>query len=160
MHVPTHAQIILWEDVFVVIDDGRTSPAEYAVLRDLIVEQAKRFPGGIACLVIIPKDATPPSDEARKALNGALQGVSGALRCICWLVEGTGFQGAMVRAVLTGLSLVARRSYATHVSSNMDDAFTWMLAHLPSPEKRADAVARAREDIGRKRTEQGHAVAP
>ena len=54
------------------VDTGRADPKEYAVLRDLITEQARKFPGGIGCLAIIPQNATPLPDEARTALNASL----------------------------------------------------------------------------------------
>jgi hypothetical protein len=150
---PAHAsvQVILWEDIFVVVDDGKARPHEYVTLRQLITAQAKRFPSGLGCLAIIPQNARPPSEDSRKALNAGLEGLAGALRCICWLVEGSGFQGAMVRAVLTGLRFVALRSYATHVSTNMDEAIAWMLTHLANPDDRGSDVVTAREEIMRRR---------
>ncbi len=123
-------QVILWQDIFAVVDTGKARPHEYGSLRSLITAQAEKFPNGIGCLAIIPGNATPPSDRSREALNLGLDAARGSLRCMCWLVEGSGFQGAMVRAVLTGLRLVVQRSYDTHVSTNIDEALGWMLTHL------------------------------
>ncbi len=162
-HVPVLAppavQVILWQDIFAVVDNGRARPHEYAVLRSLITAQAARFPGGIGCLAIIPKNATPPSEHSREALNLGLLAAAESLRCMCWLVEGSGFQGAMVRAVLTGLRLVAERTYATHVSTNMDEALGWMMTHLPSSTRAATDVATARDAINRQRADVGLAAA-
>ena len=90
----THAvQALVWEDLVVVVDNGRGRPHEYAALLGLATGQSRRYPGGIGCLVIIPGDATPPSDDARKALNHTLESVAGSLRCMCWLVEGSDSRG-------------------------------------------------------------------
>ena len=148
---PPAVQVILWQDIFAVVDNGRARPHEYGVLRSLITAQAEKFPNGIGCLAIIPRNATPPSDRSREALNLGLEAVRGSLRCMCWLVEGSGFQGAMVRAVLTGLRLVAQRSYATHVSTNVDEALGWMLTHLPGRTSSPTDIESARRAIGGQR---------
>jgi hypothetical protein len=57
----------------------------------------------------------------------------------------------MVRAVLNGFRLVAMRSYATHVSTDMDEAIGWLLTRLPKPDSRAPHVGMAREEITRRR---------
>jgi hypothetical protein len=150
---PPAVQVILWQDIFAVVDSGRARPHEYAVLRSLITAQAEKYPNGIGCLAIIPRNATPPSDHSREALNLGLEAVRGSLRCMCWLVEGSGFQAAMVRAVLTGLRLVAQRSYATHVSTNMDEALGWMVTHLPNRANGPTDVADARRAITRQRVD-------
>jgi hypothetical protein len=144
---PPEVQVIQWEDIFAVVDTGRANPEEYATIRDRITEQARKYPGGIGCLAIIPKNATPLPEEARTALNAALAELGGSLRCICWVVEGTGFQGAMVRAVLTGLNFVAKRSYATHVSTSMLEAIGWVLTNLANPRNRSGQVVIARDAI-------------
>jgi hypothetical protein len=144
-------QVILWQDIVVVIDDGRTQPREYSVLGELVASQAKKYAGGIGCLAVIPNNAVPPTDDARSALNSALQAARESLRCMCWLIEGTGFQGAMVKAVLTGVRLITRPSYATHVSTNMEEAIRWMLLQLPQVNGRTSDPRRASQEIARQR---------
>ncbi len=151
--VSSALQVIVWRDIVVVIDNGRARPGDYSVLRDLVRGQAVSFPGGIGCLAVIPQNAVPPSDEARQALNAALHEATGSLRCMCWLVEGAGFQGAMVQAIITGLRLFTRRAYATHVSTNMQEAIGWLLSNLGSPERRAADAAGACQQIRRQRTD-------
>src|SRR5262245_57929704 len=122
--------VLVWNDILVVIDDGKGRPFDYKLLQKLATERAQKHSAGIGVLTVIPKDATPPSAEARAAMNEAINNVLGSLRCLCYLVEGTGFQGAMVRAVLTGMRFLGQRPYATHVSTDLEDALGWMLGHL------------------------------
>jgi hypothetical protein len=149
---PPVVQVLHCEDIFAVVDNGRAQPDEYEGLQRLMKAQAARFSGGIGCLVIIPRNATPPTEEARKALNRVLESTPGSLRCLCWLVEGTGFQGAMVRAVLTGLRLVAGRAYATHVSTDIDEALGWLLTFLRGSSTSSD-IDFARREISRQRAQ-------
>jgi hypothetical protein len=121
-------QVILWEALFVVVDDGKGTVSDYDVLRKMVVEQSSRHPGGLGCLAVITANAKPPSDEVRASLNKTLEVVP--LKCICWQVEGAGFQAAMVRAVLSGLRFFKRQSYPTHISTDLVEAVGWMLPHL------------------------------
>jgi len=134
----------------VVIDDGEGGVPDYLVARRMLVAQGLRCPAGLGCLVIVPVDAKPPSEPVRKALKVTLAVLP--LRCMCWLVEGDGFQAAMVRGVLTGLRLVASASYATHVSRDLEEALRWMLPHLGGSADRVDAASRAAATIVAKRT--------
>ena len=147
-------KVVQWEDVFVVIDDGAGRVSDYALAQRMIAEHGSRYAAGIGCLVIIPVDAKPPSERVRDAMKAALAVVR--LRCLCWLVEGVGFQAAMARGVLTGLRLVANRSYETHVSRGLEEALTWMLPHLEGGTSRIEAVSRAAAAIRARRAEGSH----
>ncbi|MDP9151832.1 MAG: hypothetical protein M3O36_18070 [Myxococcota bacterium] len=129
------AQIILWENIFAVVDDGAGLAADYETFGKLILKQCAKFPLGVGCLTIIPQKSKPPPPEVRAAINTALAALAGQLRCFCWLVEESGFEGATVRAVLTGLRMFGRFSYPTHISTTLDDSLTWMLPHLRAPDQ-------------------------
>ncbi len=124
----SRVQVIRWEALFVVIDEGKGTASDYEVLRKMVVEQAAQHPGGLGCLAIITANAKPPSDEVRASLNKTLEVIP--LKCICWQVEGAGFQAAMVRAVLSGLRFFKRQSYPTHISTDLIEAVGWMLPLL------------------------------
>jgi len=142
-------RIILWEDIFVVIDDGAGRPEDYEILHGMIVEQGSHYRAGLGCLTIIPADAKPPSQAARKAMNAAIE--AAPLRCICWLVEGSGFQAAMVRAVLTGMRFVTRPSYPTHIAGDLEQALRWILSNLKGAPERIDRALDVAATIRAKR---------
>ena len=148
---PPALNVILWKDVFVVIDNGKARASDYATLGQLVREQAARYPIGVGCLTIIPASATPPNDEVRRAMNEALGSLKDSLRCICWLVEGAGFQGAMVRAVLTGLRVFGRHPYPTHISNQIEDALSWIMTHLEGGSSRLAATPLAVATIRQQR---------
>jgi|SRR5580658_5822651 hypothetical protein len=155
LHEPTAPaiQVVYWQDVFVVSDNGRGLPEHYKGLRDLVLERVKRYPSGVGMLSIIPEEAVPPSDKARAAMNEAIAQVSGSLRCICWLVEGTGFQGAMVRAVLTGLRIFGKKDYPSNVCATMPSAMRWILNELDGGKQRFAHVDAAIAQIQHQRME-------
>jgi hypothetical protein len=142
-------QIFQWEDVLVIIDSGESTAADYTLSRQVLADQGSRYATGVGGLVIIPADAKPPSEPVREAMRAHLGVVP--LRCLCWLVEGAGFHAAMVRSVLTGLRLVTRSPYDTHVSGDLDGALQWILPHLAGGAKRIETVSRAARAIRTRR---------
>ena len=123
---------LLWRDIVVIIDDGHRSALAYDALTRLAAALKQEHPRGYGVLIVIPQNARPPSDQARRAINEALAAAAGGLKCVCWLVEGKGFQAAMARAVLTGLTLL-RPAFETRVTSHLDGALNWMLRSLRGP---------------------------
>jgi serine/threonine protein kinase len=142
MRAPTNKiHLVTWDDVFVLVDYGEASPADYANLGATIYAAAEKYPRGIGGLAIIPSSARPPSPEARSALNKVLREPRRAMRCFCWCVEGTGFQGAMVRAVLTGMRMFGPLPYESQVTSELREALGWIVTTLDGNDDRLATVS-------------------
>jgi hypothetical protein len=118
------------EDLFVLIDDATAVAADYRGLEGRVSKHAGTLPGGLGVLTIIPKEAKAPSPEVRSAIHDLLTRVGPSLVCLCWLVEGGGFHSAMVQAVLTGMRMLGRFPYPTHVSTELEESIGWMLPML------------------------------
>jgi hypothetical protein len=139
--------------VFVLIDDGKSAPSDYERFEELILAQRTKYKHGIGCLVVIPQRATPPTDEVRAAINRTLDQLQSGLKCCCWVVEQTGFQAAIARAILTSIRLFVRRSYPTNVCTNLSEAFAWMLPHLAGGVARQAETLEAAAYVSRTRTD-------
>jgi hypothetical protein len=146
--------VVLWADIFALVDQGNALPSDYPILERMVLEQATKHLGGLGGLVIIPSAAKPPPEEVRRAIRELLTNVNPHVRCLCWLVEGTGFRAAAVRAALIGLRVFSRQSYATHVANDMTEAVRWILKNLEhGTSRQADleiavaAIQRARRNI-------------
>lgn len=124
-------QFIQWHDLFVLVDDGSVSPTRYDVIEAAMREQAKAFPQGIACLVILPPDTKPPSDAVKRAVRDLLTRMVSSLSCLAYLVEGTGFKGVAARASLVGMKIFAARPYPIYVETSMREMLSKVLQHLP-----------------------------
>jgi hypothetical protein len=133
------ASIVQWQDLFVVVDDGHVSIQEYDRLEPLVRVQAKSCPNGLGCLVIIPVKADAPPAAARQHLAAMLRRLP--IRALGYLVEGTGFKAASVRAVLIGLGIFQRDRYSSQVFTTVDSALGWLLAGAKGP---ADVRAASR----------------
>jgi hypothetical protein len=114
--------LLRWGDLVAIVDDGmRSAPAYHALARRAAALKVEH-PRGYGVLIIIPENARPPSESARKAISEALAVAASGLTCLCWLVEGRGFHAATARAVLTGVRLFQRVRFETSVKSDLTEA--------------------------------------
>jgi hypothetical protein len=67
----------------------------------------------------------------RHYLEGMLERLP--IRSLAYLVEGTGFKSAAVRAILVGLGLLHRKGYPTKVFVELDSALAWLLPGATLP---------------------------
>jgi hypothetical protein len=123
-------QYIQWHDLFVVIDDGAIPAARYGPIETAMREQAKLYPQGIACLVILPPDTRPPPDDIKKGVKALLTRLGPSLSCLAYVVEGTGFKGVATRAALVGMKIFASRSYPIYVETTMHEVVGKIFPHL------------------------------
>ncbi|HEX4417912.1 MAG TPA: hypothetical protein VH165_08435 [Kofleriaceae bacterium] len=123
-------QFIQWHDLFVVIDDGLIPIKRYELIESAMREQAKLYPQGLGCLVILPPDARPPSDEIKRAVKGLLSKLASSLSSLGYIVEGTGFKGVAARAALVGMKIFASRPYPIYVETSIREVLSKMLPHL------------------------------
>jgi hypothetical protein len=148
-------RIHTWRDVFVCVDTGRLSRDDYGAVSLAMLRHADRHPTGIGFVVVVPENATPPGEEARLGIKETYDLTTRHLRCVCWVVEGRGFQAGMARAVLTGIRMFQRRPYPTHVTTDLQLGLAWTLPHLdegrarlPQTPAAALAIAQSRRALG------------
>src|SRR5688572_16343891 len=61
--------VVLWADIFALVDQGNALAGDYPVLERMVLEQGTKHPGGLGGLVIIPSAASPPPEEVRRAIR-------------------------------------------------------------------------------------------
>jgi hypothetical protein len=145
--MPNYVKVVVWRDILVLSDDGRSVVSDYDELFQIGHELHEQYPEGWGMLTVIPANAVPPSEEVRAAINDAIKRLSVTLTAATWVIEGTGFQGAMVRAVLAGLRFFTHATYARHVSSSFEESLQWLLSQLPGGEARLGDYDRALQAI-------------
>lgn len=129
-----------WRDICAVFDDGTYAVRDYAALEQRLVEQKRKFSGGLGCLVVIPPGSQRIQDDVRNEIDRVLNAIS--VRCLCWAVLETGFRGASIRAIVTAMNLFGtRRKYPTLVTGSLEEALTWLLPQLEGGASRRKEVA-------------------
>lgn len=123
--------LFTWNNVVVVAWRGEcTSPGvtrfERAALSTLV-----RWPRGVVLLGVIEPGAIPPSQEMRSiiAASNDRMASKGAV-AFAAVFSGAGFFGSVVRGVVTGLTMLARRSYPFRVFPGHQDAAQWFATLL------------------------------
>lgn len=118
--------LFTWNNVVVVAWRGEcTAPGvtrfERAALSTLL-----RWPQGVVLLGVIEPGATPPSQEMRSVIAASNDRMAskGAL-AFAAVFSGAGFFGSAVRGVVTGLTLLARRTYPFRVFPGHQEAVQW-----------------------------------
>jgi len=123
-------QFIQWQDLFALVDDGTLPMHRYDTIESTMREQAKQFPRGIACLVMLPPSTKPPSEELKKRVKTLLTRLAQQLACLAYVVEGTGFKGVAARASLVGMKIFSSRPYPIYVETSLHEALNKVLPHL------------------------------
>lgn len=123
-------QFIQWHDLFALIDDGTLTGSRYDTIEAAMREQARPFPKGIACLVILPPTTRPPSEDVKRNVKALLTRLAQQLVCLAYVVEGTGFKGITARASLVGMKIFSSRPYPIYVETSLPEALSKVLPHL------------------------------
>jgi hypothetical protein len=133
-------QSVVWRDVFVILRNGRATVENQRELERRMIERSHGFPGGIGVMVLIHSNAPMPDEEVRRELVALFSRQSSRIRGLVWVIQGTGFQAAAVRAVLTSFSLAAKQTYPTYIANDVRSALVWLLPLLEGASARlADA---------------------
>lgn len=121
---------IQWQDLFVVVDDGSVPLERYESIEELMQQQAKQFPTGIACLVILPPDAKPPPDDIKQTVKDVFVRMAPSITCLAYIIEGAGFKAVAARAALVSMRIFSSRPYPIYVETSMRDALAKVIPHL------------------------------
>ena len=148
----THA-MSSYRNVGIVLWRGETTLLGVKQLRELMHRLTERHTVGIGLLQIVESSAPPPDAVARKAIADLLASQREYLRCSALVFEEGGFKMAAVRAIVSGISALARPGYPHIVFSGAADAASWIDGLLP---KAAGRWANARgilEEVERLRSQ-------
>jgi hypothetical protein len=104
-----------WGDLFIPIWLRRTHlfAAQRAIAES--ARMIRQHPGGIAMLTVVGPDAGPPDRAATALLAAHMTSIAAHVVYSAVVFEGVGFRAAFVRAVTTGLSLLAKHPYPHRV---------------------------------------------
>jgi hypothetical protein len=114
------------ENCLIMIWRGVATETMYLRIGEELVTLTQRFPHNCAYLDIVESKATPPSAALRKIAMQNVRRVEDKLGCAVVVIEGSELRSTLVRAVLTGMSLLLPRMRNTKIVRNVDDATAWI----------------------------------
>ena len=123
--------IATWQRVMILIWKVHTTMPGVDAAQRVYDAFAAEHPAGIFLLTVVEQDAPMPSSEVRAALATFLS--TGASQTLFSAVahEGTGFQAASVRSVVTGLAMLAKLPYPHKVFASVEQAARWFWMSSP-----------------------------
>ena len=138
--------MITWRNVTIAVFKRETTLGGVRTMQRVYDEQAAKFPDGVFMVTIVEEGAPMPVVEVRDALAKFLAGGAGRSKMSAVIHEGVGFRAAAVRAVVTGLAMVAKTPYPHKVFGTLTDAARWFsLGELPfEPDEFVAAIVDAR----------------
>jgi hypothetical protein len=145
---------VQWQDLFAVVDDGAVPLLRYDEIETAMKAQAKAFPTGIACLVILPPGARPPPDDVKGRVKRLLTGMAPQMTCLAYVIEGSGFKAVAARAALVGMKVFMSRPYPVYVETSMTTALHKILPHLKKGSSITTDVGRISDAIAEGRARQ------
>jgi hypothetical protein len=120
---------------------SRDAPS-FTVMKTIVAELeglAKQCGTRTGALLIVSSTCPPPSEEARSYIRTEL--ARSSMVAAAQVVEGTGFRGAAMRAVLSVLQLALRAPYPMTIFSGVDEATLWLCKELQTRAGRAPNAA-------------------
>jgi hypothetical protein len=128
---PTHA-LVLVENVYVFTTNGPPTAVGFAAIKRHLHEATRMHPDGFAYLQVaaVGAERGAPEEDVRRGFIGILRAPPEGLRASAVLILRSGFAGAAVRMVASGILLAARTALPVKVFSTLDDASAWLIAAL------------------------------
>lgn len=126
---PHHA-LGYWGPVLVCIWRKETTPLGVTHLLQAHKEVAWMNLGGMGLFTIIEARAPAPPADVRGALARYMANSGDVIKMSSVAFEGSGFHAAMIRSVVTGLTMLARQPFPHKVFANVEDAARWMAVGL------------------------------
>jgi hypothetical protein len=118
--------IATWRHCLIAIWRRTTTNQGAAALRESLSKLTAANPGGVGIIAIIENHAAAPDADARRALAAAFRDHAPSIRAAAIVHEGTGFRGAAIRSIVTGVSLLIRPGYPHNVTASVDAGASWL----------------------------------
>jgi hypothetical protein len=101
-----------WQNVAINVWSGQPSLAAVQVLSELTERSLSECPGGIASIHWLDSGVGLPTAEVRVRLGELARRYPKHVSCVGVLLQGSGFWASATRSALTGVMLLAPRTFA------------------------------------------------
>jgi hypothetical protein len=110
--------VLLWRKV--------VTESRFQIQREAIEYVAEHYPGEASILCVIEPTSEPPPQALREAASALLTRLAPQLRCVAYVIEGSGFRAATIRGVLSGIERLRPNAYSTRYFANVGQAAAWI----------------------------------
>jgi hypothetical protein len=114
------------QDLVLQLWHKQTTLEGVAALRGAIGSVAEESPQGLRLLIVVEPAASMPPRDARAKIADFMTDYKSSIRATALAFEGVGFRAASIRAVVTGLNLLAHHPFPYGVFSSIPEALNWL----------------------------------
>jgi len=131
-----------WQHVAINLWASQPTAGAIAVLSDLTERSLSDCPRGIASIHWLEEGVPLPSPEARVALSELAKRYEQHVLCVGVLLSGSGFWASATRSALTGVMLLAPRTFFLRFFSEADELAAYILRELNQRQRGISAEER------------------
>jgi hypothetical protein len=117
-----------WKNVLVIVWKSQATAKSVARFSKTSDMMAARWPGCRSNVHVIQDGAALPTSEARAGFLTLMKRNRESLACIAIVIAGNGFWSGALRSAMTGLRMLAPRSFAFRVVGSSEDVVQWLPA--------------------------------
>jgi hypothetical protein len=145
-----------WENVAINAWASQPTAAAVQVLSELTERSVRECPGGIVSIHWLDEGVALPTADARVGLGALAKRYPKHVLCVGVLLAGSGFWASATRSALTGIMLLAPRSFALRFFGDVGELSAYIVreqaqrgAMAASPEHLVAAIDDALADFKR-----------
>jgi predicted nucleic acid-binding Zn ribbon protein len=131
-----------WQNVAINVWASQPTPAAIQVMTDLTERSLTDCPGGIASIHWLDEGVALPTAESRVALSELAKRYEKQVLCVGVMLQGSGFWASATRSALTGIMLLAPRTFFLRFFSDTPELVAYIVRELaqrkaaaPEPER-------------------------
>ncbi len=120
--------VAVWSNVCVSVVRDRLAVDDVAAARRVYERAAEeeRF----VSLIIADKNASMPSEEARRAIPELMKGIEHRVAVMVGVLEATGFKAAALRTSMATMALISKSAYPRKIVGTIDEAIGIVIPHV------------------------------
>jgi hypothetical protein len=123
---PGHYVFALWHNITIIYWMQQANGLAVTRLQAVTAEVVQAYPEGFSNIHLVREGAGVPDADARHGFNVMMERYPNALACVAIVLMGAGFWASALQSVITGLLMVAPRSFLLRFAGRPLDVITWL----------------------------------
>jgi hypothetical protein len=119
-----------YERCIITVWHLQPTPEAFDIRHRELVDLATRYPGQCGYVELIEPTSKPPPNEMRKTAVEVFRKLDKNVCCVGFVVDGTQFRSALVRAILATMSFLVPPTQAAKVFKRLGEMAEWVRTRI------------------------------